>query len=114
MLECPQLEVLIIAPKQHSSWIESRTMRNGRLEFMRIFEGPLSERIRLLNPQVTDGDTTETVMVHSKLMIVDDELLRVGSANLNNRSMGTDTECNLVLVADSQSQRRAIAGARVA
>ena len=112
MLECPQLEVLIIAPKQHSSWIESRTMRNGRLEFMRIFEGPLSERIRLLNPQVTDGDTTETVMVHSKLMIVDDELLRVGSANLNNRSMGTDTECNLVLVADSQSQRRAIAGAR--
>jgi phospholipase D1/2 len=112
MLQCPQLEVLIIAPKQHSSWIESRTMRNGRIEFMGIFEGPLSERIRLLNPVVTDGDTTETVMVHSKLMIIDDRLLRVGSANLNNRSMGTDTECDLVLVGDSEGQRRAIAGVR--
>jgi phospholipase D1/2 len=32
-------------------------------------------------------------------MIMDDELLTMGSANLNNRSMGFDTECNLAIEA---------------
>ena len=40
------------------------------------------------------------IYVHAKVMIVDDRLLRVGSANLNNRSMGFDTECDLALEAD--------------
>jgi phosphatidylserine/phosphatidylglycerophosphate/cardiolipin synthase-like enzyme len=30
-------------------------------------------------------------------MIVDDEIVRVGSANMNNRSMGLDTECDLFI-----------------
>jgi len=35
--------------------------------------------------------------VHSKLTIVDDEVLRIGSANLNNRSMGLDSECDVFI-----------------
>ena len=35
-------------------------------------------------------------------MIVDDRLLRVGSSNLNNRSMGYDTECDLALEVDDE------------
>src|SRR3954452_17089310 len=34
------------------------------------------------------------VWVHSKLMIVDDAFLTIGSANFDNRSMGFDTEVN--------------------
>jgi phosphatidylserine/phosphatidylglycerophosphate/cardiolipin synthase-like enzyme len=30
-------------------------------------------------------------------LIVDDEVLRIGSANLNNRSMGLDSECDLFI-----------------
>ena len=45
-------------------------------------------------------------MVHSKVMIVDDRLLRVGSANLNNRSMGTDTECDLAIEARNGDRAR--------
>ena len=45
-------------------------------------------------------------MVHSKVMIVDDRLLRIGSANLNNRSMGTDTECDLAIEAQSADRAR--------
>ena len=42
--------------------------------------------------------TGETpIYVHAKLMIVDDEILRIGSANLNNRSLGLDSECDTVL-----------------
>lgn len=32
-------------------------------------------------------------------MVIDDVLLRVGSSNLNNRSMGYDTECDLAVEA---------------
>lgn len=35
------------------------------------------------------------VQIHSKLIIVDDRFLTIGSANLTNRSMGVDTELNL-------------------
>ena len=30
-------------------------------------------------------------------MIVDDQLVRIGSANVSNRSMGFDTECDLAI-----------------
>ena len=45
-------------------------------------------------------ESTDTMM-HSKVMIIDDRFLRIGSANLNNRSMGTDTECDLAIEAGS-------------
>ena len=41
-------------------------------------------------------------------MVVDDVLLRVGSANLNNRSLGLDSECDLAFEARTPDQRRAI------
>jgi phosphatidylserine/phosphatidylglycerophosphate/cardiolipin synthase-like enzyme len=43
----------------------------------------------------TSGGTP--IYVHSKLMIVDDEVVRVGSSNMNNRSLGLDTECDLFI-----------------
>jgi uncharacterized membrane protein YdjX (TVP38/TMEM64 family) len=49
-------------------------------------------------------------MVHSKLMIVDDRLVRIGSANLCNRSMGVDSECDLTIEAADAADRLAIRG----
>jgi len=43
----------------------------------------------------TSGGTP--IYVHAKLTIVDDEILRVGSANMNNRSMGLDSECDVFI-----------------
>lgn len=40
-----------------------------------------------------------TLMIHAKLMIVDDRFLRVASSNLSNRSMGLDSECDLAIEA---------------
>ncbi len=37
--------------------------------------------------------------LHSKVMCVDDEWLRIGSSNLSNRSMGVDTECDVTVEA---------------
>ncbi len=51
-------------------------------------------------------------MVHSKVMIIDETVLRIGSANLNNRSMGTDTECDLTVVASNPRTEAQIADVR--
>ena len=59
-----------------------------------------------------DGDAP-CINVHSKVLIVDDEFLTLGSANLSNRSMCLDTECNLAIEARGDPRiRQAIAGLR--
>jgi uncharacterized membrane protein YdjX (TVP38/TMEM64 family) len=57
-------------------------------------------------------DERVQVRVHSKVCIVDDRLMRVGSANLNNRSMGLDTECDLAIEAAHPAMTHAIAALR--
>ena len=39
------------------------------------------------------------VYVHSKVMVIDDRFLRIGSSNLNNRSLGFDSECDVAVEA---------------
>lgn len=110
MREKPELEVVFVAPHTHESWIEARTMRIGRIAFRQPFENApdLRDRVRFVYPKVSCGDKVTDTMVHSKVMIVDDVFLRVGSANLNNRSMGTDTECDLAIHADDEKTRAVI------
>ncbi len=40
------------------------------------------------------------IIVHSKVTIGDDDFLRIGSANLNNRSAGLDTEVDMAIEAE--------------
>lgn len=103
----PDLELLIVSPQTHVSWLEAQSMRAGRARFSAVLEG-FGERVWLAHPQVQDGANCVPTMVHSKVMIVDDKILRIGSANLNNRSMGTDTECDLVITAGDDVQRAKI------
>lgn len=108
----PRLEVVIVAPHAHPSFIESRTMRNGRIRFRRTVEKAAGDRVRFVSPTVArDGEAVDT-MIHSKVMVVDDRLLRIGSANLNNRSMGADTECDLAIEAADDRRRAAIVSLR--
>ena len=109
MNQKPKLEALIVGPRTHDSWLEARTMRNGRIRFAQILrESGVEDRAHLVYPEVRDRRRVTDTMVHSKVMIIDDRLLRIGSANLNNRSMGTDTECDLALEAASDGERTAV------
>ena len=111
--EKPALEVLMIAPHTPDTWLESHTMRNGRIRFWRLLQqAGAGDRVRLVCPEVRDGERITHTMVHSKVMIIDDRLLRIGSANLNRRSMGTDSECDLALEACNDTERAAIARMR--
>ena len=44
------------------------------------------------------------IYVHAKVVIMDDRLVRVGSSNVNNRSMGFDTECDIAFEATTDAQ----------
>jgi phospholipase D1/2 len=109
----PNLEAVIVAPHRYETWHEAYTMRNGRIRFWQTLQSAgVADRVRLVSPEVTRDGAAAHVMIHSKVMVVDDRLLRVGSANINNRSMGTDTECDLAFEATTAAHRGAIEGVR--
>jgi phosphatidylserine/phosphatidylglycerophosphate/cardiolipin synthase-like enzyme/uncharacterized membrane protein YdjX (TVP38/TMEM64 family) len=113
MKERPQLEAVIVTPKLAHSWLEAQTMQSGLSRFMQVFaDAGVSDRIYFSYPDVTaDGGSIDT-MVHSKVMVIDDTVLRIGSANLNNRSFGLDSECDLAFAAQTAEQQAAIARIR--
>ncbi|MCK0208531.1 VTT domain-containing protein [Starkeya koreensis] len=112
----PELEALIVTPRTYRSWIEYQVMGVPRDRLRsRLAEEGLSERARLVFPAVEGEDAAgepASVFVHSKMLIVDDRLLRVGSANICNRSMGFDSECDLVIEARDDSEHSTIAAIR--
>ena len=52
---------------------------------------------------VRRGKTARLWYDTSKVAVFDDRLLRIGSTNLNNRSLGYDTECDVAIEADDAS-----------
>ena len=57
---------------------------------------------------VLGEDEQQRLLIHAKVTIVDDRYLRIGSANLNNRSVGLDTECDVTLLAESPEARETV------
>lgn len=107
--EIPELEVLVVTPWAPEGWLEKRTMGAGQQRVMeKLSQEGLGHRVKFLYPWVGSGREHTPVMVHAKLMIIDDVFLRVGSSNLNNRSMKVDTECDLLLCAATEKHRSGI------
>jgi phosphatidylserine/phosphatidylglycerophosphate/cardiolipin synthase-like enzyme len=63
-------------------------------------------------PVVPQADGDLPITMHSKIIIVDDDFLRVGSSNMANRSTALDTELDLAIETDDDDRRRVIAGLR--
>ncbi len=107
--EKPALRLLLVSSLKPSGYLEGKAMWHGRVRFMDIVkQGGLANRVLLAYPISNGKGMEKPVHIHSKLMIVDDCYLRIGSSNINNRSMGTDTECDLVLEAQEAGTRRKI------
>jgi phosphatidylserine/phosphatidylglycerophosphate/cardiolipin synthase-like enzyme/uncharacterized membrane protein YdjX (TVP38/TMEM64 family) len=99
-------EVIVIAPKECQGWLEKTTMGTFRDEVFRLMlAADEHKRLRLVYPTASRSRDVAT-FVHSKVMIVDDVLARIGSANLSHRSMGTDTECDLAVEAGDNANAR--------
>jgi phosphatidylserine/phosphatidylglycerophosphate/cardiolipin synthase-like enzyme len=99
-------EVVLVSAAHSPSWFDRLTMDRTRGDFIhRLRRADQYGRFRIYSPSTRLG---RDIIVHAKLMIVDDELVRVGSANMNNRSTGFDTECDLSFTAVSPINRAAV------
>jgi phosphatidylserine/phosphatidylglycerophosphate/cardiolipin synthase-like enzyme len=88
-------EFVVVNPKTAQGWLDESVMSPARYELLQALNArDRHGRFRIYTP-VTEGGAD--IYVHAKIMIVDDVFLRVGSANLNNRSMGLDSECDLLI-----------------
>jgi phosphatidylserine/phosphatidylglycerophosphate/cardiolipin synthase-like enzyme len=106
-------DVVVIMTYKSRGLVERLAMGLMRDRLLRrLAKADRGRRLRVMYPVVPDGDGERQVMMHAKLMIVDDELLRIGSSNLNNRSIGLDTECDLTIEAATDDDRTTIAGIR--
>ena len=96
-------EVVIVMPQKTGGWLEQHTMDVLRARLVdKLHAADRLGRLRLYYPQLSSSSDT-SLMVHAKVMVIDDRLLRVASSNLSNRSMGLDCECDLAIEAEPAS-----------
>ncbi len=95
-------EIVIVLPQSADGWLEQKAMDGARRKLLHLlWRADSHGRLGVYYPVTQAG---EAIYVHAKIMIIDDLLLRVGSSNINNRSMGFDTECDLAVEADDSAR----------
>ena len=88
-------DIVIINPEQADGWLEQQAMDNARARLVEALRARDTHgKLRIYHPFTARG---EPIYVHAKILIVDDQVLRVGSSNMNNRSMRLDTECDVTI-----------------
>ena len=103
-------EIVILVTKSSRGVFEQYVMAHNRNRLLRqVRKADRYGRLRVyyaILPKPDDGE--HELLIHSKVMVVDDRLLRIGSSNLANRSEGMDTECDVVIDAQSSEERRVV------
>lgn len=113
-------EVVVICTRSSHGLIEKLVMGSNRDRVIRLLKrADRANRLRVYYPVVpgpkvsgSAADSEVEVLIHSKLMIADDDVVRIGSSNLNHRSEGLDSECDLLFEAENREHRQAVADLR--
>ena len=88
-------QIVIVNPEQADGWLEQQAMDTARARLVEALRArDVHGRLALYHPFTARG---VPIYVHAKILIVDDRILRVGSSNMNNRSMRLDTECDVTI-----------------
>ena len=99
-------EIVLVSTGSSPSWFDSMTMDTARAEVLfRLESADRHNRFFAFTPHTSTG---ERIIVHAKMSIIDDEVIRIGSTNLNNRSFGFDTECDVAAAPGTAAGREAI------
>jgi phosphatidylserine/phosphatidylglycerophosphate/cardiolipin synthase-like enzyme/membrane protein DedA with SNARE-associated domain len=106
-------QVVIVMPEKTGGWLEQHTMDVLRARLLQeLRAADKHDRLRVYYVRLAK-DPHVSLMVHAKVMIIDDCFARVGSSNISNRSMGLDSECDIAVESsDAQNCNEAIAGFR--
>lgn len=107
-------EVVVIVTRLSHGFMEKIMMGANRDRLIRrLKRADRYGRFRALYPVVPDRKGGECdILVHAKLVVVDDRFIRLGSSNLNNRSEGLDTESDIAIEAESGACKGAILSLR--
>jgi|APTNR8051073442_1049403.scaffolds.fasta_scaffold00141_9 phosphatidylserine/phosphatidylglycerophosphate/cardiolipin synthase-like enzyme/uncharacterized membrane protein YdjX (TVP38/TMEM64 family) len=96
-------EIVVVLPQENLDWLEQAAMSDRRARLIHgLRQADRHGRLRVLCPL----NAGVPIHVHAKVMIADDRLVRVGSANLSNRSMGLDSECDVAFETDDRGAVR--------
>lgn len=111
--ENPRLRVLIYSSRDPQGLAEEVAMWTKRVKFRRVLEkGAVKDRVAMTYSISKGKNTHCAVHVHAKVMIVDDKYLQIGSANINDRSMDLDSECDMTIIGQTAKDRAQIADLR--
>ncbi|MFM0753419.1 VTT domain-containing protein [Paraburkholderia strydomiana] len=100
-------DLAVVCPYRQSGWLQEATMGVLRARLHKLLEAADSNGRYAMYAPAVDAPNGRFINVHSKIMIADDRLLVIGSANLNNRSMVLDSECCIVIDARDNPLRQA-------
>jgi phosphatidylserine/phosphatidylglycerophosphate/cardiolipin synthase-like enzyme len=101
-------EVVLITPLASDNWLGVMAMDTARARLREsLRRHDRNGRFRIYHPITPKG---LPIYVHSKLMVIDDEYIRVGSSNINNRSMRFDKECDVAFAACGSDRLKARIG----
>ncbi|MCV6824845.1 MULTISPECIES: phospholipase D-like domain-containing protein [Halocynthiibacter] len=99
-------DIIIINPNEAQKEVEDKAMHVTRTRLIQQLRKVDHEnRFRIASPV---NAAEEAIYVHAKVCIVDDKSIRIGSSNINRRSLGFDTECDLTVEARSSEVGEAI------
>lgn len=103
-------EIVIVNPTEADGWLEQMAMDTARARLVEaLHQRDRHGRLRLYHPFTAAG---QPIYVHAKVLVVDDQVLRIGSSNFNNRSLRLDTECDVTVEASDDAMRTSIRGIR--
>ena len=98
-------EIIVVLRLLSHGWLEEHTMHILRTRLIeRLRKSDKHGHFHVYYPHVPSLAAGCCLDVHSKLMIVDDRMLRIGSSNLCNRSFGLDTEADAAIEARGRPQ----------
>lgn len=94
-------EIVLVIPRNADGWLEQKAMDGARHDLLHLlWSADIHDRFGAFYPVTSSG---APIYVHAKVLVMDDRLLRIGSSNLNNRSMGFDTECDIAVESDDDA-----------
>lgn len=112
----PKLLAILVLPEMADTPKEKLALGDAQNEILASLTREAATHghtLFLLSPRTCGGKGEERpVFIHSKLTLVDDSFLSIGSANLTNRSLCLDSELNLTWTGTDPELVRAIARVR--
>ncbi|MDQ0455561.1 phospholipase D-like domain-containing protein [Rhizobium paknamense] len=107
-------EIVVITTRTSHGWLERVVLGENRDRMIRkLKQADHYGRFRAFYPVVPAGSKGhQEVLIHAKLLMIDDCFIRIGSSNLNQRSIGLDTELDVALEASDERETFVLEGLR--